>query len=170
MTDNDLQPDEESQPPQEKGPKKYPKAMRVQRVAAVLLDYFIVGLVLTPFSLALDLSSYVESNEMIPVTVVVQFHIGMFIAYVAVNGWWIYRYGQTIGKRILKIAIATEDFQIPPFNRVILIRHLPFAVSWVVPGLILVNIIDWLMVLRDDRRCLHDILAGTQVIDVSQAG
>lgn len=150
--------------------KRYPKAQRVQRLAAKLIDILLNWTALVPLTFALGLDSYGETGELPPMEVVIQFHIAMFVTFVIINGWLIYRYGQTVGKRVMKIAIATQDFQVPAFNRVVLIRHLPFAIALVVPGLTLINILDWLLIMRKDRRCLHDIVAGTQVIDVSQAG
>jgi uncharacterized RDD family membrane protein YckC len=35
-----------------------------------------------------------------------------------------------------------------------------------VPGINLVMLVDPLLIFRSDRRCLHDLLAGTQVIQV----
>lgn len=145
---------------------RYPQALIIQRLAAMLVDSLIIGIVVSPLASILDLQRYVETTTEIPYPVVIQLHIGIFAAYVLVNGWLLYRYGQTVGKRILKIAVATHDFDVPPLNRLIFIRYLPFLVTGIVPMLNAVNIFDGLLIFRQDRRCLHDILAGTQVIDV----
>lgn len=166
MTENDNHSSTEAPNPT----RQYPKAMRIQRVAAVLIDGLLVVtlLSLTPFVSNLGLEGYFETASPIPGSVVVQLIICTFVIFLLVNGWWIYRYGQTVGKRVLRIAIATNQYKVPPFNRVVLVRYFPFMIAFIFPILNPINIVDWLMILRDDRRCLHDILAGTQVIDVSQ--
>ena len=62
------------------------------------------------------------------------------------------------------------DYQVPTFNQLILIRYLPFVIVAVIPMLNLINIVNGVFIFQQDRRCLHDHLARTQVIDVSQAG
>jgi len=145
---------------------QYPPALIVQRFAAMLIDSLIIGIIISPLSYVLELERYVESGAVLPYPVIIQLYIGIFAAYVLVNGWLLYRYGQTVGKRMLKIAIATDDYQVPSFNRLIFVRYVPFLVTGIFPILSAVNIFDGLLIFKPDRRCLHDILAGTQVIYV----
>jgi uncharacterized RDD family membrane protein YckC len=77
--------------------------------------------------------------------------------------------GQTIGKMILKIAIVDRIDNTPPgFVRAALIRQVPLmVVSLFAPAFALVYIIlDAIPIFASSRRCLHDRLAGTIVIDV----
>lgn len=150
--------------------KKYPKAMRIQRLAAALIDQLIVAVFLLPIAGFIGYFDYMQGEEPVPIWMFAQLNIISFVLFLLVNGWLLYRYGQTIGKRYLKIAIATEDFQVPNFNRLIALRYLPFTLANVIPALVLIPLIDVLMIFRDDRRCLHDMLARTQVIDIRQAG
>lgn len=149
--------------------RRYPPALRIQRFAAMLIDSFVMLVLISPFVTPLGLQGYLESGELIPISIIAQLNVAMFAVHVLVNGWWLYLYGQTVGKRILKIAIATNDYQVPSFNRVIFVRYAPFVIAGIFPILKLVNIVDALLIFREDRRCLHDILAGTQVIDVSRS-
>ena len=57
----------------------------------------------------------------------------------------------------------------PSHNRMIGLRYLPFWFAGNVPQLALIPFVDALFIFRQDRRCLHDLLAGTRVIDVSAA-
>jgi len=70
----------------------------------------------------------------------------------------------------MKIAIATQDFRVPDFNRLIALRYMPLTIFSLIPFLSLLPIVDALMIFRDDRRCFHDMLARTQVINIRQAG
>jgi uncharacterized RDD family membrane protein YckC len=91
------------------------------------------------------------------------------IALVAtVQGTLLTWMGQTIGKRALGVRIVRfRDGGNPGFVRAVLLRS-------VVPGLIagltcLGNVfvlIDILNILGEERRCLHDYLAATKVVEV----
>jgi uncharacterized RDD family membrane protein YckC len=86
-----------------------------------------------------------------------------------VNGYQLWYFGQTLGKKMMKIAIVDQNDKVPAFAKLIGLRYVPFQLAGAIPGLALVSIVDILMIFRSDRRCLHDILAGTRVIDVSSA-
>jgi len=82
------------------------------------------------------------------------------------------RRGQTFGKMILKIAIVDRFDKTPlGYVRAALIRQLPlFAVSLFVPPLALPYLlIDGAPIFASSRRCVHDRLVGTIVIDVPPA-
>ncbi len=90
-----------------------------------------------------------------------------YLAFLAINGYLLRRYGQTIGKRILGIAIVTMDNRVPPFTPLIVQRYLT---QWVAGQLPLIGamllLADVLAMFRPDRRCIHDHLARTKVIDL----
>ena len=76
--------------------------------------------------------------------------------------------GQTFGKMILRIAIVDRIDKMPPgYVRVFLIRQLPLVVvSFFVPVLMIPYLlVDGLPIFTSSRRCIHDLLAGTIVID-----
>ena len=81
--------------------------------------------------------------------------------------------GQTIGKMILKIVIVDQFDKNPPgFVRAALIRQLPLMlINSFAPTFTLVYlVVDGLPIFSASRRCIHDRLAGTIVIDVPSAG
>ena len=90
-----------------------------------------------------------------------------FIAFFALHGYLLSRYGQTLGKRILGIAIVTLDNRVPPFFQLITQRYLTQWLAGMIPfiGLFL-RLVDILAIFRPDRRCIHDHLAKTKVIDL----
>lgn len=90
-----------------------------------------------------------------------------FIAFFALHGYLLSRYGQTIGKRILGIAIVTMDNRIPPFFPLITQRYLTQWFAGMIPVIgLLLRLVDILAIFRPDRRCIHDHLAKTKVIDL----
>jgi uncharacterized RDD family membrane protein YckC len=77
--------------------------------------------------------------------------------------------GQTIGKMLLKIAIVDRIDKVPPgFVRAALIRQLPLmVVSFFTPTFTLIYLfVDGSTVFATPRRCVHDYIAGTVVVNV----
>ncbi len=99
------------------------------------------------------------------------------LSYLLLNGYLLATHGQTLGKKLCGIALATAEsggLQTPPWWKLILIRawffpllFLVFVPWFVVPGLLLVPIIDQLLIFTKTKRCLHDYAAGTLVVRVS---
>ena len=78
--------------------------------------------------------------------------------------------GQTVGKRITKIAVVDQySTDLVGYVRVALVRQGPQGIlSLFFPTLGSVYlIVDGLFIFSKKRRCLHDLLAGTVVIRVS---
>ena len=73
------------------------------------------------------------------------------------------RYGQTIGKRMLKIRIVKQDsFRTPTLTRSFGIRECGMYLLHWVPFL---PLIDVLWIFGEQRKCLHDLWSDTIVID-----
>ena len=93
--------------------------------------------------------------------------ISPFIIFFVLHGFLLQQYGQTIGKRILGIAIVTMDNQKPAFFMLIVQRYLSQWVMGMVPVIgIFLRLADILAIYRADRRCIHDHLAKTKLIDL----
>ena len=83
------------------------------------------------------------------------------------HGASLYQRGQTIGKRIMGIAIVTLDNQKPAFFPLIAQRYMSQWLIHMVPVIgPLLRLIDVLFIFRADKRCLHDHIAKTKVIDL----
>lgn len=74
--------------------------------------------------------------------------------------------GQTLGKKIVGVRIVRfEDNSNPGFLHACLVRLLVPSLLNSIPILGFVFfIIDSCFIFRDDRRCIHDLLAGTKVV------
>jgi uncharacterized RDD family membrane protein YckC len=90
------------------------------------------------------------------------------VIFIAVQVWLLTTRGQTVGKRLLGIRIVRfGDNANPGFVIAVLLRS-------VVPGLIgvlpyvgfIFTIVNYCFIFRDDRRCIHDHIAGTKVVKV----
>jgi len=96
-------------------------------------------------------------------------------------GWFIwtivllYRYGQTIGKKVLGIRVVRMDGSRVSFPRFFFLRWLGMAVLGAIFGAICgalhiryvgnsIGLIDALFIFGAAHRCLHDYIADTQVV------
>ena len=91
---------------------------------------------------------------------------GGVIAVAIVNWVMITQRGQSIAKRILGMRIIVRDTgELPGFLRGVLLRiWVPAAIN---QACNLFSLVDALWIFGDERRCLHDLIAGTIVIDAT---
>ena len=72
---------------------------------------------------------------------------------------------QTIGKMLLQIRIVDMQGVRGSFARIVLLRELPGWIANVTTGTGLIYaLVDVLLIFRRSRRCMHDLIAGTQVV------
>lgn len=147
--------------------RRYPLASRLKRFQAALLDNLLGFIILYPIlSYHGWLVSLADYTVPVSYSTIVLMAIYSFIIFLLVNSYHLYKYGQTLGKRVVGIAVATENQQVMEFNRLVALRYLPFRIVGVIPYLSLIQVIDILYIFRADKRCLHDMLAKTCVIDI----
>lgn len=93
------------------------------------------------------------------------FTIFYFIVFMAIQWKFLNATGQTIGKKVAKTRIVTMDGKKPLIGDLIGKRYAFVSVISIIPvvGGVL-SLVDALMVFKSDRRCLHDLVAGTQVV------
>ncbi len=90
-----------------------------------------------------------------------------FIMFVLIHGYLLSKYGQTVGKKVLKIKIVSTEDEKVGLVKLLMLRYLPISVATLVPiaGSFL-PAADALFIFRKDRRCVHDLIAGTRVIKI----
>ena len=91
--------------------------------------------------------------------------LGMLL-YASVQTWMLTVRGQTVGKRLLGIRIVrVQDDANPGFVPAVLMRSIIPILIRIIP---VFGVGFWLVdvgcIFRDDRRCLHDLFAGTKVV------
>jgi uncharacterized RDD family membrane protein YckC len=89
------------------------------------------------------------------------------------------RTGQTLGKRWTKIKIFKKDGSPVDFVSAVVLRNwvlyfIPALLTVIVPGTDqvsnLVGLVDAVMIFGAEHRCLHDFIAGTQVLQLQRGG
>jgi uncharacterized RDD family membrane protein YckC len=79
----------------------------------------------------------------------------------------LHRSGQTIGKRAVDIAVVRTDGSRIGLGRYIVLRVVPVLILGMIPFVgKAVNLIDPLLIFGKEKRCLHDLIADTIVVDV----
>lgn len=79
--------------------------------------------------------------------------------------------GQSLGKLLVGVRIVDAWGNHPGWVRVLLVREGARWVIGVIPTLgMFASLVDALLIFRRDRRTGHDQIAGSYVVDVSQAG
>lgn len=146
-------------------PAEFTLAGRGSRLAAAIIDG-IIGLVFAiPVIMSLGIWDMAKAGQQPPFSLTLLSAIIGFAAFALVHGYFLNSNGQTIGKKLLGIRIAKLDHAVPPLTTTLGKRYLPITLASLVPmvGQIL-TIVDILFIFRGDRRCVHDHVAGTQVI------
>lgn len=134
------------------------------RIFASLIDLSIGMLALLLAKLTLSLS-FGNALSILGVFVSVAIVLGV-IVYQAVS---LSSIGQTVGKRVMRLRVITFcDASNPGFVKAVLMR-------WWLPSLIYpIPYLGWafwladgLFMFKKDRRCLHDLMAGTMVVQLA---
>jgi uncharacterized RDD family membrane protein YckC len=140
-----------------------------QRLGAALIDVVIVLFVAMPvmylggyFNTVMDAAM---SGNQAPLSAQLLWGaIGIAIFYF-IQGYPLMANGQTWGKRVLKIKIVDLQGEKPSFWRLAGRRYLPIQLSNMIPVLgAIIAIVNVLLIFRSDRRCGHDLIAGTRVV------
>ena len=142
-------------------------ASRGWRLAAVLIDGIVMTVLALPLLLYFDVWTLVrEGRSPAPLVLVVLF-VWQCVSFIGVNWWLLQHRGQTIGKWCADVAIVGLDGRRQPAWHVLTWRYMPI---WIVSQIPLLGAvlawIDALFIFGSQRRCLHDRLARTKVVDI----
>lgn len=147
-----------------------PLATRGRRLAAACLD----GLLYFLPMLALGVGGIVagsgrDGRSPAALSSAEIFAVGLcgfgLLALVIVQGLLVATTGQSLGKRWLKIRIVRLDGGPVDLVTGVLLRSWLLAALSAIPGAGgLFYLVDALTIFREDRRCVHDLIAGTKVI------
>ena len=155
-----------------------PLASRGERLLAQVLDN-VIGLAcalpgLVMMALAAVSAGFGFGTDLDKLTTAAGFSAGLMVtlaalvALAAVQLWMVVTSGQTIGKRVLDLRIVTfQDETNPGFVKVFLLRAVLPALIGAIPLIgVPFALTDYCFIFRPDRRCIHDLIAGTKVIKV----
>lgn len=150
-------------------PSSFEPADRGTRLGANLLDGLISGIPI--FGLiwgATALMGYSLFSQVNQPPLLVSAPLGIILScgvYLAINGYFLAKHGQSLGKRLCGIRILRQDGSHPTLWDSFVKRYVSVALLSHIPILgYLFSFINPLFIFRENRRCLHDEIAGTMVV------
>ncbi|MBK6943054.1 MAG: RDD family protein [Planctomycetes bacterium] len=155
-------------------PRTPDPASRASRLLAVLNDVGMFGILPFAAVVAAGVAGYVLRAPNETLTFSSDPRVPWFFVPIAVllalNAWTLATRGATLGKLMAGIRIARRSGERAGFFRIVGLRILPLWIAFAVLSevdLVLGAALllgDVLLVFRADRRCLHDLIAGTVVV------
>ncbi len=139
-------------------------ATRMRRLGAALIDSLIMSSVVFPIALWAGL--YDDFPAIKP-----DFNrdLGLncvgLVLFLLFHGYLLHTRAQTLGKAVLSIKIVRSDGSQATLGRIFTRRVVPLWILAIVPGLNLLIFVDLLFIFRRDKRCIHDFIADTIVVD-----
>ena len=136
-------------------------ASRKDRFLGWLIDLVLQVLASAPFFWYMGLEAFQNPTP----AVMLANSANAILVYLALHGYLLHKYGQTIGKAEFGMRIEMLNGEKANLQHIVLWRYLPVILLSFVPviGQWLTGLLDPLLIFRKDRRCLHDHIAGTQV-------
>ena len=163
---------------------KLPLAGRFRRLVATLVDAILVPALSFVLVMITDVMEDAEDYANVDLMILWIFLLAV-VAYLILNGYTLWRRGQTLGKWVMGIAIVPASSRVPegvmcggdesksayvpaPLWKLICVRALFFPVLFLAlgPSLTLLPVLDQALIFGKRRRCLHDLVAGTIVVRV----
>ena len=155
-------------PSEETGTPNGPElAGRGRRLGAYLIDLIIAGIVLVILAV-LNIGISFEDVARDPMTQQMSTAGGIayLVIFMVINGYLLVTKGQTLGKLALDIRIVDAASNgAATAVKILGLRYVLVMLVGAIPiigGLL--GIIDFLFIFREDRRCVHDLIAGTKVV------
>ncbi len=136
------------------------KAERGTRFAAKMIDGLCDVVAMIP-GFALFIAGGAANEEIFTFLGIGVLILGLLA--MAIYQWMgIVKSGQTVGKRAMKIKVVRQDGSPVDFLSGVVLRNWIIAVVSQAVGA--VGLVDALLIFTDQRRCLHDMIATTDVI------
>jgi len=137
-----------------------PNARRLSRLAASVLDGLLYGV---PWLVYMIVSWPIDPTD--PTVMGMAYLLA--IPFLVVNSYFLWRDGQTLGKKALRIRILRLDGSRASLSRLLLLRLLAPGLIGAIPILgVFFSLADALFIFGSARRCIHDHMADTIVVQV----
>lgn len=143
-------------------------ASRWQRLGGAMIDGLIGFAVGLPVMLMLGIFEYTGKGIAPPFQLSLISAIIGFTTFSLIHGYFLKKFGQTIGKKALGIRIVGIDDAQLSLPMILFKRYLPITAISLIPVLGgLLALVDILFIFGSEKRCLHDYIAGSKVVVAS---
>lgn len=140
-------------------------AGRGARLGAAIIDTIILLVVIMPIMFVGGYFNNFAENGMLAQ---LGWGVASFLVFVAIQFVPLKNHGQTWGKKLVGIRIVTLDGAQPGLDILLGRRYLFANGIGLVPFIgSVASLVNVLMIFRADKRCLHDLVAGTQVVNAN---
>lgn len=142
-------------------------ASRWKRLGGALIDSSIALGIFVPIMIAAGIFEQLKSGIDLSLKQTVIFLVAGQILFLLLNGVLLARYGQTIGKKVVGTRIVLKSTgQIASWKKVYFMRYLLKGLIGHIPivGSVF-KVTNMLFIFRKDKRCVHDFMAGTIVVN-----
>lgn len=135
-------------------------ALRRERFAAAIIDFLVNAICIIPLIVLLHMGVLTGH----PLTIMMYGIAWSILVLIIVHGYTLLNYSQSIGKYHLGIRIEMIEGGRANFSTILIARYLPMLILTAIPFIGgLFGLINVLFIFRQDKRCLHDFIAGTRV-------
>ena len=146
-------------------------ASRGKRLAAAIIDIIIFLPLVIIIASPLGLIDTEVTDEPPPFDLeqTLQLFIIGQVLFLLVQGYLLHSRGQTIGKVLLKIQIVATNGDRLGLGKLYFVRYFVFSLLAQIPVIgAVVALANILFIFGKEKKCLHDRLAGTKVIDLAK--
>ncbi|MDD5195063.1 MAG: RDD family protein [Candidatus Omnitrophica bacterium] len=141
-------------------------ASRWKRLGGAIIDSLISMGIMTPIMLVTGVFERISKGQPMTMREQVTFAIIGWGIFLILNGYLLSKRGQTIGKVVVKTKIVDVKGSIPNFGKLLIYRYLILGIVAQIPFVGgLVCLANALFIFGKERRCIHDYLAGTWVVN-----
>ena len=141
-------------------------ASRWRRLGASIVDSIILMIPSMIIMYYTGFFDHVTQGKAPPTTDTLLIFVAGLAIYIAFNIHSLKANGQTLGKKALGIKVVDMNYEKPTLATLILKRYFPYAICGQIPAVgQIITTINVLLIFRQDKRCGHDLIAGTQVVN-----
>jgi uncharacterized RDD family membrane protein YckC len=149
--------------------RTYVKSSVWVRLGARVLDSVFGGLVALPFYALFLINVARRKDSADPgsifqgeVLVGLAISVVLGLSLLALQIYLLHTHGQTLGKKLVKIKIVRSDGSRASFGRILGLRIVVNFLLSIVP---FYGLVDILFIFGEQRRCVHDLIADTIVVN-----
>jgi uncharacterized RDD family membrane protein YckC len=141
-------------------------ATRTQRFWAATIDGLIGMVLIVPLQFAFHVYDGFPKAQPLSIRQDIAWAVLGIFFYLAVHGYWLVKSAQTVGKKLLGLQVVNFSDGVPtPGSKIVLARVFPVTIVAHIPRIgIVLALLDPLFIFGKNRRCLHDLVAGTKVV------
>jgi len=141
-------------------------ASRWKRLGGALIDCLIMITIIVPIGLATGVFQQLFSGMAMTSGEHAISGVTGWVVFLILNGYLLHHKGQTIGKVVVKTRIVDLNGHVPNFGKLLVLRYLILGLVYQIPIVgAIASFVNPLFIFGKDRRCLHDYMAGTRVIN-----